>query len=150
MTCACDVFIATEAEADAYVRPRSPVFRFPGVRGRGVNEGRLAWLFWTLSDSPGDYAVSGEAVAELAPDEVELPARYEIPHHLVHALAGLCDAHLQGLASEWACDGPCENDRVEPGDLEDLLLGMRQLARHALVAQCGMFLWLGAAGADED
>ena len=48
----CYVFIDPEAEAEAYVRQRSPVFRFPGVWGWGVNEARMAWLLWTLDGSP--------------------------------------------------------------------------------------------------
>ena len=48
----CYVFIDPEAEAEAYVCERSPVFRFPGVWGWGVNEARMAWLLWTLDGAP--------------------------------------------------------------------------------------------------
>ena len=74
----------------------------------------------------------------------------DFPNCSLHFLAGLCDVDLQGLASEWASASLWGRDRVEPGDLEDLLRGMRQLARHALFANCGMYLWVSVAGAEED
>jgi hypothetical protein len=73
---------------------------------------------------------------------------YEIPHPFLHALAGLCDAHLQGAASEWACADVWENHGVTSGALAELLLGIRELARHALFARCGMYLWVGEVEAD--
>ncbi len=146
----CYVFIDPEAEAEAYVRQRSPVFRFPGVWGWGVNEARMAWLLWTLDGSPPGDPSPAQREAALAPPEVEYPLMCDFPNRSLHFLAGLCDAHLQGLASEWASASLWGRDRVEPGDLEDLLRGMRQLARHALFANCGMYLWVSVAGAEED
>ncbi len=135
-----DLVIAEERDAAHIATLKYPLSEFAGIDIKGVDSVKLTTLHSILSGMPfKDLLVQYDPVAEASEDG---PWVFLLPTDLVGMLAGLGEAEIVNIASQWGNTEEFQLEKWSQNDVAVVLSNIANLARQASVQGKRVLAWM--------